>query len=291
MIYDLPTIRSTQAGYANLAKLASVCEILSNDHISINFSKCGFFDANMTAALQVVLYKIIDHRNSVDLIGFPASLSTILRKNEFLCQYGHSKILDSNRTTFPHKQFFLSDAPAEFERYLAQHLPGKGIPHMTEGLGKQFRQSIFEIFQNCVMHSRSNVGVYVCGQFFPKDSHLDLTISDAGVGIPEKVRKYLKLDIPDHDAIEWAMQEGNTTKTGNQPGGFGLRLLQEFIELNRGKVQVVSGAGFYEFSNGVKRYDLMKWEMPGTTINFEINTNDTQSYQLVSELTIENIFD
>lgn len=90
MEYELPTIRSSQIGFANLARLAAVTEILTNDHLTVNFSKCGFFDANMTAPLQAVLNKIIDSRNSIDLVGFPVMLSTILRKNEFLCQYGHS---------------------------------------------------------------------------------------------------------------------------------------------------------------------------------------------------------
>lgn len=283
MEYELPTIRSTMAGFSNLAKLHEATQALFNDHLDVNFSKCGFFDGNMTAALQVILERVADQGNTVGLVDFPPAISSILCKNRFLCQYGHPVIVDVNKTTLPHKSFHRLES-AEFADYLNEHLPGKGIPTMTEGLGKKFRQSIFEIFQNCVMHSRSTAGVIVCGQFYPKENHLDLTISDAGVGIRTNVRQFLRNQISSVDAIKWAMIEGNTTKTGSQPGGFGLKLLQEFIELNKGMVQIASRDGFYQFSNGLKRYGALKADFPGTSINFQINTSDTKSYGLRSEV-------
>lgn len=288
MEYELPTIRSTMIGFANLAKLSEATQNLYKSHVDIKFSKCGFFDGNMSAALQVILERIVDQGNSIDLIDFPPTIAKLLCKNQFLCQFGHARMLDNNGTTLPHTAFDFLDSK-KFSTYLNENLPGKGIPAMTDGLGKKFRQSIFEVFQNCVMHSSSKAGVIVCGQFYPKENHLDITISDAGVGIRTNVRKFLDSEISSIDAIKWAMIEGNTTKTGSQPGGFGLRLLQEFIELNNGKVQIASRDGFYEFSGGVKRYQKMRADFPGTSINFQINTSDTKSYRLRSEVPSNNL--
>lgn len=243
----------------------------------------------MTAALQVVLEKIVDLGKTVEIVEIPPTIKTLLCKNEFLCQFGHAKVFDTNSTTLPHRSFDLSDS-ASFASYLEHNLPGKGVPRMTEGLGKQFRQSIFEMFQNCAMHSKSVAGIIVCGQYFPKEEHLDLTIADAGVGIRSNVAGFLKQEITSVDAIKWAMIEGNTTKTGSQPGGFGLKLLQEFIELNNGKVQIISQEGFYEFSSGIKKFSAMRGDFPGTTINLQINTGDKKSYGLVSEISSSNIF-
>lgn len=283
MKYELPTIRSTMEGFANLAGLSDATKHVFNSEITIHFSKCGFFDGNMASALHAVLESIADRGNMIDLVDFSPSVDTLLCKNQFLCQFGRKPLLDLNGTTLPHTKFQFSHS-AEFYSYLNNNLNGKGIPVMTERLWKKFRQSIFEIFQNCAMHSKSKAGVMVCGQFYPKEQHLNLTLSDSGVGIRTNVREYLNQDISSADALKWAMIEGNTTKTGPQPGGFGLKLLQEFIELNNGKVQIASRDGFYEFSNGVKRYRTMRADFPGTTINFQINTNDTKSYGLRSEV-------
>ncbi len=159
---------------------------------------------------------------------------------------------------------------------------------MTEGVGKVSQQSIFEVFQNAVTHSESRLGIFVCGQFYPHEQRLNITIADAGVGIRSKVRAYLKSEISSGDAICWALQGGNTTRTGPRPGGVGLKFLHDFVERNRGKMQIVSGDGFYEYGKGCGTLRLA--ELPGATVNLEINTADTQSYRLDSNITAQNIF-
>jgi len=162
---------------------------------------------------------------------------------------------------------------------------------MSPGLEKKFRQSIFEVFENCATHSKSNLGIFVCGQSFPRLNRLDLTISDAGVGIRTNVRRILDKKTSSVDAIRWAMKEGNTTKTGSQPGGFGLALLQEFINHNHGKIQIVSRQGYYEFSKEMPIFAKLDADFLGTTINLEINTKDNNSYCLSSEIpSLEDLF-
>lgn len=289
MHVKIPTIRSTPAGFGNLAKIAREALSAQHTHVLVDFSTCAFFDANMVAPLQAVLRKFVDNQNTLELVAIPRNIETILCKNEFLCHYGYKKIFDQNQTVLPFVRFEISDAK-DFAKYLDSYLRGKGMPKMSDGLLKKFKQSIFEVFANCMMHSSSLAGVYVCGQFYPKENHLDLTISDVGVGIRTNVQRFLKREISSVEAIRWAMIEGNTTKTGPQPGGFGLKLLQEFIELNNGKVHVASLDGFYEFSSGAKRYSSLPGDFPGTTINFQINTSDKKSYRLKSEVAAADIF-
>jgi hypothetical protein len=289
MQVKVPTIRSTMIGFGNLARISDDAALIHNGHVQIDFSNCAFFDANMVAPLQAVLRKFVDSGNTIELVNIPQNIIQIFCKNQFLCEYGYKKIFDHNKTALPFIRFEISDAK-EFANYLDVYLERKGIPKMSDGLLKKFKQSIFEVFANCMMHSKSLGGVYVCGQFYPKENHLDLTISDVGVGIRTNVRKFLKEEISSQDAIKWAMIEGNTTKTGSQPGGFGLKLLQEFIELNNGKVHIASRDGFYEFSGGVKRYAKLSGDFPGTTINFQINTSDKKSYRLSSETKTTELF-
>jgi len=91
-------------------------------------------------------------------------------------------------------------------------------------------------------------------------------------------------------AIKWALAEGNTTKTGNQPGGLGLKLLKEFIRMNKGKLQIASRFGFYEYSATVDSVTKLDHDFPGTCVNIEINTQDTSSYYLKSERSNNDIF-
>lgn len=162
---------------------------------------------------------------------------------------------------------------------------------MSKALAKRFKQSLLEVFLNAAIHSESDSGVFVCGQFYPKKQRIDFTILDAGVGIPAKVNNYLRIgNLDSCEAIKWALTEGNTTKAGDQPGGLGLKLIQDFIQINKGKLQIVSKFGYYEYSINGESYRKLNYEFPGTCINIEINTNDSSSYCLESELSSEDIF-
>ena len=177
-----------------------------------------------------------------------------------------------------------------FAEYLARHLRGKGIPRMSQAMGKKFRQSVFEVYQNAVIHSQSSVGLFICGQFYPQLQRLDLTIADAGVGIRTNVRRRLGPKINSVEAIRWALQEGNTTKRQGQPGGVGLKFLTDFIELNGGRIQIASRYGFYEYLDSRGTFSKLIADLPGTTVNLEINTGDTNAYQLSSEISPDDIF-
>jgi len=82
-------------------------------------------------------------------------------------------------------------------------------------------------------------------------------------------------------AIRWALIDGNTTK--NIPGGLGLSTLLEFLRLNQGAMQIVSGLGMVEFKhNQLTDYVLSK-SFDGTIVNMEFNFNDNKNYRLANE--------
>jgi hypothetical protein len=290
MIFDLGTTKSDFDGFDQLATLADATNELTGSHFELDMTGCRFFDANMAAPLAVILTRITDRYNVVKIEKVPSLIEAILRKNGFLTFYGYAPLEDANRTVIPFRRIQLGDE-GRFEDYLGRYLQRKGvIPQMTEGLGRLFRQSIFEIFQNSVIHSNSKLGVFVCGQFFPQVQRLDFTLADAGVGIRTTVRRVSNPKISSVDAIRWALTEGNTSKTGKQPGGIGLKLLQDFVAKNHGKLQIASRMGFYECAAGEEEYLKMHGDFRGTVVNLEINTGDTKAYCLSSEITPDKIF-
>jgi hypothetical protein len=91
------------------------------------------------------------------------------------------------------------------------------------------------------------------------------------------------------EAIKWAIKEGNTTKTGNIPGGLGLSLIRKFILLNQGDFQIVSSDGFLSETKGhlltmdLESLNEESMNFMGTIVNLQFNIKDTKSYQLSSE--------
>jgi signal transduction histidine kinase len=286
MIYKLGSINSNREGFESLAELWSLASLLEARSLELDLSSCASFDANMAASLGAVLALVADKLNRIEIVSVHGAIESSLRRNQFLTNYGYPA-LEAGATILPFKRFQVTDERL-FGEYLRRYLPGKGFPRMTEGVGKVFQQSIFEVFQNAVTHSESKLGVFVCGQFFPNELQLNFTISDAGIGICDKVRAFLRnQQLTAEAAIQWALEGGNTTRTGSRPGGVGLKFLHDIVRRNRGNIQIVSGDGLYGATTG---YDKLDSSLPGTTVNFEINTADTQSYQLDSSVTPEQIF-
>jgi hypothetical protein len=217
-------------------------------------------------------------------VGFRKNIESILTKNRFLVSYGYDERIDHYHTTIPYRRFNPDDN-RYFAAYLNQHLVGKGIPKMSEGLGRRFKDSLLEVFVNSAMHSETTVGIFACGQFFPTQQRLDFCIADAGIGIRRKIGKELRIKMKSDEAILWALEEGNTTRKGDVPGGLGLKLLREFVSLNGGSIQIVSDRGFWELAKGNQMVKRLEHSFPGTVINLEINTADTRSYYLSSENT------
>lgn len=287
---NVGTIKSNRGGFDAIARIAEETHALWFDIVELDFSYCGFFEANMAAPLYAVIARLRNELNDVSVVSVPPAIETILRKNHFLTTFNMAVLRDTNQTTIPFKMFKLQ-AGEQFSDYLDIYMNGRGIPTMSAALTKRFRQSLLEIFQNAAIHSQSEPGVFTCGQFYPQKHRLDFTIADAGVGIRENVRRYTgKTKMNSCAAIQWALAEGHTTKTGKLPGGLGLKLLKDFIRMNKGKLQIVSRFGYYEFSAHGESIIKMDHDFPGTCVNIEINTQDTSSYCLKSELSNDDIF-
>ena len=84
-------------------------------------------------------------------------------------------------------------------------------------------------------------------------------------------------------AIDWAMEKGNTTKTGQVPGGLGLKLLREFIGVNRGAIQVASDAKAAQNNSSTVLWRRKPHALPSTVVDIEINTADMRTCSLPSD--------
>ncbi|MCZ0940379.1 MAG: hypothetical protein OXJ55_17175 [Caldilineaceae bacterium] len=291
MKFFLPQqVRHDYWGFEALTQLHSQAEEYFLEEIEIDMGSTFWLDADMCAVFGAILYSLGDNLNTVNLVNIQPDVERILSKNGFLSHYGRVKIPDSWGTTISYQRFDVSD-DRFFSGYIeAEFIHRIEMPEMSPGLLKKFRESIFEIFSNAVLHSGTRLGIFSCGQFFPKKNKLDFTVADLGVGIRQNVCEYTGLNLSASQAIAWATVENNTTKGGSVPGGLGLKLLGEFIDLNGGCLQIVSDDGYWQRVNRNSSSYALRHRFPGTVVNIEINTADTQSYVLTSELDVDEIF-
>ena len=287
---NFPSVNSDYQGFSDLIHLSEETAEISYTNITIDFRAVSWFDANMCAPLGALLYRLSRRLNTVNVINIPVPVEKILSKNSFLSNYGHAKRLDEWGTTIRYNRFEQKD-DRYFGAYIERHFKYEAIPKMTPALQKKFWESIFEIFSNAVIHSETKLGIFTCGQFFPNRKRLDFSVTDLGIGMRKNLLKKRKLALSAEQAINWAMEGQNTTKTGPIPGGLGLKLLREFITLNKGRIQVVSDKGFWEQdSNGNVITKAFSYPFPGTVVNIEINTADKNTYALSSEISTDDIF-
>jgi anti-sigma regulatory factor (Ser/Thr protein kinase) len=290
-LYRLADIYTDYDGFQELIRLheyVSYC-IFPGLHIDTSFLQ--WLDANMCAPLGAVLYEFARHGRIAIELKKPG-LKSILERNGFLHNFGFTvpKGADRYGTTIEYQRFDCGDAEA-FKAYVAQHFVGKGIPNMSEALHRKFRESISEVFDNAVEHSGTEAGIFACGQYFPKKQQLDFCIADLGIGM-RSVLERRGIQLSAEQAIEWAMSGDNTTRLRSEgrPGGLGLKLIRDFVRLNGGSILIVSDAGYWRFHGGNVELRTFPRPFPGTVVNIEINTADTQSYCLASEVDPKSIF-
>lgn len=290
MRFPLPQIHHDYESFAALARLYAQTENCFLERVEIDMSAATWFEADMCAALGAILYSLGQNLNTVELTNIQPMVGDILSRNGFLSHYGRAKIPDRWGTTISYQRFDDRDDHF-FARYIEnQFIHRSEMPEMSSGLLKKFRESIFEIFSNAVWHSRTRLGIFSCGQYFPRKSLLNFTVADLGVGMRQNIHDYLGFELSAEKAIVWATEAHNTTKRGPVPGGLGLKLLREFINLNGGCLQIVSDAGFWQCEDARISTLQLGHPFPGTVVNIGINTADLNSYSLTTELDADDIF-
>lgn len=286
MRFPLQNIYHDLAGFSALSLLHTEAGACSS--IKVDMRATSWIDADMCAPLGAVICALKHRHIAVKLVNIRDNVKEILSKNGFLCRHV-GKLPDTWDTTIAYKQFKVSDE-ISFSAYVSNDLAGhRGMPKMSAELQKMLSQNVCEIFSNAVLHSRTQLGVFSCGQFFPKKDRLDFTIADLGIGMRRNVENFLRSEISAVEAITWATS-GNTTKPDDRPGGMGLKSLCRFFYLNEGCVRIVSDAGYWQRQGQHVTTANLRHPFPGTVVNLEVNTADTKSYVLQSELDSDNLF-
>lgn len=286
MTIALGQIKTGFNGFQKILELGN--QIIPEDY-EINIS--NWIDANMCAPLGAILHRKKTENIPIQISNISSMVKSILRKNHFLLQFGMAEKPDSYGTTIEYRRFeMVGKVYEDFKQYVIRYFRSGslGLPEMTPALLKRFRESLFEIFSNAIEHSDTKEGIFTCGQFFPNRKRLHFAIADLGIGIGGNIYRHLKIKLSSENAIKWAIS-GKTTRR-DRPGGLGLQLIREFINLNKGRLIIVSGAGYWELSKGRVSTHTLSKPFPGTVVTIVIDTADKTSYCLSSEIGSSDVF-
>lgn len=283
----LNDIDTSFSSHSRLSELALYMSKLNAKKITIDFRKVNFIASNQFAILGCILstYSAKCPETQIYFLNLNSKLAETIRKNGFYRHLGFEKLPDTYNTVIPYTIFDINEIN-EFEKYILLRIFNRSdIPQMSEMAKSNIMDNILEIFNNVKEHTHSNK-VFTCGQYFPRSSLLYLTIVDSGETIPYNVNMHFlnSNKEPPDNSLEWAIIAGHSTRIAETPGGLGLSLLRDFIELNKGHLYIVSGNETYEKNGERERYRYMEYPFTGTIVTVAFNLSDTHTYSMVSEI-------
>jgi hypothetical protein len=173
-------------------------------------------------------------------------------------------------------------------QYLRDAWLGRGWVNVSPGIRNAIAGRVAEIYLNAFDHSRSPIGVFSCGQHYPNQGRLELAVIDFGIGIPDSVRSLPQnCQMTSRDAIDWAFQDGTSTKGETIGRGVGLSLLQSFVARNQGNLRIFSGDGYATIEDNGIRYEDVCTKFSGTLVNIALWCDEAY-YCLPSEAAHES---
>lgn len=247
--------------------------------LCFDFSKTTFLQGNMVVYLDLLKRYHFLKNGTSHLIEYPPRIKDLLERNGYIKKEIECK--DNRKTTISFSRHYFEETNIDkFCEYIITELTGHcRMNFVTISLKEKILESVLELFNNVTQHTTAKF-LSTCGQFFPKTKKLIFSIGNLGETFSDKISS--KVDIEGYDnCIEWALGFSNSTKT--ESGGLGLYTLNEFLKLNAGQIQIISGKDFFtkQFKN--KSGSIMKnfkldYSFPGTIVTLIIDLNQNLIY-------------
>ncbi|HYE77122.1 MAG TPA: ATP-binding protein, partial [bacterium] len=241
----------------------------------LDFARVPALAGTLSAPLGGLLSLALHHGATLQELNLQRPIHDLLVANGFLKVYRagvRQPPRDFLGTTIGYQHFQADQYAAFIQHYLREGVAAKGLPGVAPLLRRQFEQGLFELLENARQHAASPVGIFCCGDLDPDGGLLRFCVADLGRGIPANVRAFLGRRIGSADAIAWVMQEGHTTRTGDVPGGLGLKLVLEFLQAHRGTLRILSANGYWESAAGEVVRAELSVPFPGTVVWLELDT-------------------
>ncbi len=280
----MPSINSDWDGYSFLSKLQkNLTECKDLKTLRVIFPRSCFIEANLCAVLGSIFPASKVNFSFHSSILPYREVKNVLKRNGFLAYYGGDSCHSCTDTTVQYRIFRKHEVEA-LAIYISKDIFKVGaFPKMSAEARKNMIKYILEIFDNSISHGQTDK-VFICGQYYPKKALLKFTLVDLGISIKKNIYNCKGLDLSGTEAIQWAISDNNTTRSGKTPGGLGLKLLREFLKMNGGYMQIVSNDGFWEGTKDKDNFCNIPNAFSGTIVTVSFNTNDNKQYFATNEI-------
>jgi hypothetical protein len=275
LILKVPTINDKPKHFDSLFQLWKQAQKDAKEVI-FDFSECYFLQQNAVAFLGG-LARLIESWGGKAIFNWDTVKNHVcmnLKQNGFMYAFnGDEEPWQGN--SIPYREDRCQNRD-DLVDYLAEQWLGRGWVHISDLLRQVVVGTTLEIYANAFEHGRTDIGVFSCGQYYPKLGELKLSVVDFGVGIPQNVRNFQKnFSLPAAEALKWAFQPGTTTRTGNVTGGIGLDYLKQFVHINKGKLQILSHDGCVTIDEKQEIYEKRQSFFGGTLVNITLLCNES----------------
>lgn len=249
--------------------------------IILDFSRVRWIEATLCSFIGAQLERLRKQSGKIfQIININSRVSSILSRNGFLaeCFPGTElKNLSPTGTEIKYKSFALHDEYIFYEHLVSLFSPRRDL-RIRESTKDSLITNLLEVFANSSMHSESRPGIFACGQLFPQRQELAYNVSDCGTGLYNKVKLSHPNILYDYEAIDWALQQGNTTKPTNVTGGLGLANLDQFAANYGGRIEIVTGRAVYLRQGKKVEYNSIGSPYYGTSVTLSINLKGDKTY-------------
>lgn len=278
----VPTLNDTKTDFADLFGIREATNGKS-ENVKFNFRNCSFLRPNAVAFLGGLANHIRFHGGSAEFVWNSCHNTAVLTN---LCQNGFAGYFDYpssswNGNSIPYRQDN-SMAMNDIMDYLTYSWVGKGWVNVSEKLRDAIAGRMWEIYNNAFEHSRTQVGVFSCGQHYHQNTELILSVIDFGTGIPLNIKNFFRKfveeatvrKISDANCLKWAFGRGNSTCSDSIPRGLGLDLLKEFVRINQGKLEIYSNQGYAIIDKDGERFEDFSISFAGTVVHITLRCDE-----------------
>jgi hypothetical protein len=289
LLVTVPTINDEPKDFDCLFQLWQQVQ-KDTKEVIFDFSQCFFLQQNAVAFLGG-LARLIESGGGKVIFDWDTVKKHIcvnLKQNGFIYAFNSSEE-PWQGNSIPYREDRYQDRDG-LVYYLAEQWLGRDWVHISDFLRSIIVSTAWEIYANAFEHGRTDIGVFSCGQHYPKLGKLKLSVVDFGVGIPQNVRDFQKNpNLPADQALQWAFQKGTTTRGGRVTGGIGLDYLKQFVHINKGKLQILSHDGCATIDEKQEIYENRQSFFGGTLVNITLLCDESY-YALELEPDDEPLF-
>ncbi|GAA0069225.1 hypothetical protein UT300003_07480 [Clostridium sardiniense] len=238
--------------------------------------------------MGLILELIKANNNSIYFSNLNAKVKYILIEYNFINSNLHKN--DINQNYIQYNTFNSNDFDS-FKIYINKQFNEIENLEIVNDLKTVFH----EIFVNVSMHSKvitsykNDKQIFTSGYYTPSLKYVSFSLANKGVSFYDNIHNKIGKNFDNEgEYINWALRQGNSTRTDTR-GGIGLFMLKEIIDSSYGTLSIISGKGYYGYHHNDKlnSHKLTITEMgnkfPGSVIMATIPLTNLAYKSTISE--------